>query len=862
MLILLLHRCYRSLATLNEPIAVICLAGQYRYRNEFHFCASPKFLLSTRRTGKSFFLNQLARINSTESVSENLADKTDGFRVGSTTESCTRGVWIWDPVPSVRNGKGERVIFMDTEGLAATDNDETFDAKIFSLGLLLSSLFIFNTMGVIDETAIDRLFLVSELTKHVCVSTTDNDISGNNRTLSNETIREEETTLMEPIDLAPHFPPFVWLLRDFVLELKRKDGSEMTPNEYLEKQLELKPGDSHRIQERNNIRSNIQALFLRRECFTLIRPVLDEVKLRLASSLSEAELRPEFVKQMNHIKSHLLSAVAPKQLYGEVMNGKKLALLVRCYVNTMNGGSIPDIKAAWQYVAEASCQAALIEATNCYELMMSQVVDTDQSELEAGFICSQQEFETVHREAQEKALEIYKLHSVEGTMRRAHFQKLKQHIQKQKSMLMTTLQHRSNEVCMEKLTSLKSSVLEIFLKNAKWTSILSDVESHEDGSQHSLLAGLLDFIEGSYNAEALGPAKKHAFNQFMRHDFIAFCQKLLCACLEQARSSISEEKTNRMMLQETHEKKEYEFKYLLHEKELEIRHHIDTEEQIKENVTLHIEKIKALEVKLHNYKEKAAQDEDKRRRLKIELEQAQSRQLEMEKEVEKLQLHLEHKIATLVECGNEFRIFKESTAKEKEDTRIAYEQSKEAWIKKVAEQDVNIASTANTVQELQATILDYDLEATSLRALIGAKDKEIADMKKQLDSINVERAGLKGTISNLESNVEACSIRVLILNDQLNATRQDLSASREQFEHQSTQLQHEQQVQDTLQRCISEVVCHSFAEKLRVLHEERTGLQQQLGELLLKVTSLPDFYQRHIFCSTDPAPDFFDALTS
>ena len=43
------------------------------------------------------------------------------------------------------------------------------DAKIFSLSLLLSSYFILNTMGVIDESAIDRLFLVSELSKRIII---------------------------------------------------------------------------------------------------------------------------------------------------------------------------------------------------------------------------------------------------------------------------------------------------------------------------------------------------------------------------------------------------------------------------------------------------------------------------------------------------------------------------------------------------------------------------------------------------------------------------------------------------------------------------------------------------------------------
>ena len=40
--------------------------------------------------------------------------------------------------------------------MASIDRDEAHDAQVFCLSLLLSSFFIFNSMGVIDEAAIDR----------------------------------------------------------------------------------------------------------------------------------------------------------------------------------------------------------------------------------------------------------------------------------------------------------------------------------------------------------------------------------------------------------------------------------------------------------------------------------------------------------------------------------------------------------------------------------------------------------------------------------------------------------------------------------------------------------------------------------
>ena len=104
---------------------------------------------------------------------------------------------------------------LDTEGLASIDQDETYDAKVFSLSILLSSYFIYNSMGVIDEGAVDRLFLVGELTKNICLSA---DIG------ENAEGREGE--------LSAFFPPFLWLLRDFHQDME-KDGVAIGLDEYL-----------------------------------------------------------------------------------------------------------------------------------------------------------------------------------------------------------------------------------------------------------------------------------------------------------------------------------------------------------------------------------------------------------------------------------------------------------------------------------------------------------------------------------------------------------------------------------------------------------------------------------------------------
>lgn len=46
-----------------------------------------------------------------------------------------------------------------------------YSTQIFSLAVLLSTVFVYNQMGGIDEAALDRLSLVTEMTKHIRVKT-------------------------------------------------------------------------------------------------------------------------------------------------------------------------------------------------------------------------------------------------------------------------------------------------------------------------------------------------------------------------------------------------------------------------------------------------------------------------------------------------------------------------------------------------------------------------------------------------------------------------------------------------------------------------------------------------------------------
>jgi hypothetical protein len=232
------------LATWGETVgqlAIISVVGKYR-------------------TGKSFILNRV------------LLNRNSGFEVGPTINACTKGLWIWPelvPLPR-KDGSVLQAIVMDTEGLGSLEEGENSDLKIFMMAMLLSSYFIYNSMGSIDEKAISSLSLVVNLSKLLSAKGEGKDAS----------------------EIIKCFPSFLWLVRDFALQLVDPTGKPISPAQYLENALKTTHAKSEVAAKKNKIRQELTTFFRERDCYMLIRPTDDETKLQKLSSLPDSELRP------------------------------------------------------------------------------------------------------------------------------------------------------------------------------------------------------------------------------------------------------------------------------------------------------------------------------------------------------------------------------------------------------------------------------------------------------------------------------------------------------------------------------------------------------------------------------------------
>ena len=303
----------------NKKIGIISLVGKYR-------------------TGKSFLLNKVI-INNNES-------NTDGFAVGPTIKPCTKGIWLWSK-PLIINGDSNVEQFptylIDTEGLGAYDEDINHDSKIFLIAILISSLFIYNSIGTIDENALSNLSFILNLSKSLKLK--------NNEDININNISDINTDN----ELAKYFPILFWVLRDFSLKLEDSEGNAINSNQYLENSLMEQEGTSEVIIEKNLIRKKIKNYFLERYCFPLVRPVENEKDLQNLMNLPDNKIRPEFLLQSNNLKNNIFSKIKPKNFGGNILSGEMLIALLESIINSINNGAIPVIENSWKYITDNEC---------------------------------------------------------------------------------------------------------------------------------------------------------------------------------------------------------------------------------------------------------------------------------------------------------------------------------------------------------------------------------------------------------------------------------------------------------------------------------------------------------------------------
>ena len=686
------------LSKIENNLAVICMAGIYR-------------------SGKSYLLNRLL-------------GRQDGFEIGPNISSCTKGLWIWGDTIKLKN-KNTEVLIIDTEGLASAfeDRNESIDMIIFCLSLLLSSLFIYNSMKNIDESAIENLALVLNFAKKI------------------------QSKFNEINDYANNFPSFLWVLRDFALELIDNQGNEVTTKQYLENALKeeninmisnssYNKGIIEEINKKNDIRKTLKLFFRERDCFTLVRPVHEEKKLKIIDQLPVEELRPEFLKQMNTLVKKIFESIRPKSVNGGYMNGPMFLNLIKMYINSLNSDNLPDINTSWKIVIDSQLKAAYNTGLDYY---MNEMNNLDYK----NYYTSEKLYKK-HYEIRERAMSYIMDFSNMNIPTNTLIEIIQKLDKKLNDEFINNYMPKWNDICKSQCEDIYVKLIEVYKNNPELNEIFACLNTIDE---------VLKFIEqcdtNEKKYEVMYPKIISFFVDFLKKEFNENKKKN-----EQKINELQQEVIFSQELLEKHKKilnetrEEYE-KQIKEIKEENLENRIDLEAKIDEKsriiqnlknssentieeMKLKIDELNSVIIKYQNQEQEYSKDKDKKKKKKdivgidetiiaFKLDAIANRidsiqNIFFKNEVEKV------KNKMLIEMDDKYdQIQKEF----KQKLKNAKKNCEKALIRLKESKDTEIEKMKQIIKDLNEEIVDYKSQVDSLEYKISLYKEKIIHYEKE-----------------------------------------------------------------------------------------------------------------------------------
>ena len=284
------------------------------------------FIFGKQRTGKSFLMNLL--INSSENkkkfISSSMISTKNlkGFKVNAYMNSIKgnkKGIYFWSS-PISKEDSNEKILFFDSEGINNENMyQQTIESKLLALMIIISSLFIYNTMGDIDSHSLNDLQLIVQLTDSI-------NIEGK--------IDKDEI-------ISELCPKFLWTLRDFNPDKYKqiKNKSDV----YLEECLNDDRFKGKNKDEINMINESLVKYFKKRECVVMPCPVNEEKELHSLQKKNLKELNDNFQNEFEVLKKKIYETSQAKVINGKKITGPILVNLLKLFIREINKNNIPNI---------------------------------------------------------------------------------------------------------------------------------------------------------------------------------------------------------------------------------------------------------------------------------------------------------------------------------------------------------------------------------------------------------------------------------------------------------------------------------------------------------------------------------------
>lgn len=273
-------------------------------------------------------------------------------------------------------------------------------------------------MGAIDERVINSLNFLCHLSK----------------VIESEAVAESnQKQIIKNIQDSDVFPDLLWVLRDFSLQNlpENHEDFKLSSNDYLEKKLktissnnselensmntssieDLNNSRLNNLSSTNKIHENIKKYFTKRECFTLISPLsedLDSTNILNQKtdlhSLPDEKLRPEFLAQVLSLRKKVMNNCKKKTFNGIKLNPENFLRIANEYISIFNSGKLPMINSIWNNLCDWENRKAFEEAENVY-------IDVFKRSLTKKTM-DNSELNILHDQAKEKSLEMFKRKSI------------------------------------------------------------------------------------------------------------------------------------------------------------------------------------------------------------------------------------------------------------------------------------------------------------------------------------------------------------------------------------------------------------------------------------------------------------------
>ena len=289
----------------------------------------------------------------------------------------------------LKSGLKASIIFLDTEGFAANNVSENYDAKIFAVATLLSSHLLYNSVKIIDQADIDYLELLARRTQLFA--------------LRSQMSRAKWTYEFNKDLLS--FPPLIWVVQDFV-----QDTEGETTKQWLHRLME-----SH-TRENELYEISLMDIFKSVDCHTLFLPAVRRDLLTDLSLATENDLTDEYKQERDELIFKLKNEIVPKEKNDKPIYGMQLAMLLEILVKAANDGSLADIPNRWDSFVNRLQTTATADCLTFYKADMNVLLDEEYKNEPVN----EDIFEDWHKQSYNRSIELLKqlLHGLDEPLQK------------------------------------------------------------------------------------------------------------------------------------------------------------------------------------------------------------------------------------------------------------------------------------------------------------------------------------------------------------------------------------------------------------------------------------------------------------